>query len=180
MKLKQSVITVFCVCLICVLSLTALLTIVTAAGVPTPVAVTPRVQVDVQNPELRCSVMQAGQYMDETFLEDLFEVSENILFNNLVVLDTFTATAYTTTGRTSTGTYTTPNRTLAVNPYVIPYGTHVWLFLEDGTFVGDYYAEDTGSNMMANPYVIDIYFGENMTEECMQWGAQRVIAYVQA
>ena len=73
--------------------------------------------------------------------------------DDLVLLDTFIATAYCVTGTTSTGTYTTVNRTLAVNPEVIPYGTHVWLYLDDGTLVGDYYAEDTGSNMMENPYV---------------------------
>ena len=118
--------------------------------------------------------------MDETFLEDLFEVSEKIIPDNLVVLNRFTATAYTTTGITSTGTYTTPNRTLAVNPNMVPYGTHVWLYLEDGTFIGDFYAEDTGANMAAYPYVIDIYLGENMKQECLEWGAQRVIAYVEA
>ena len=70
---------------------------------------------------------------------------------DLELLDTFLATAYCQTGTTATGTYTTVNRTLAVNPGVIPYGTHVWLYLDDGTLVGDYYAEDTGSNMLAHP-----------------------------
>ena len=180
MKLKRSVITIICLSVINAVLLTMLLTNVAAVSIPRVRSITPRVQVNVQTPELRCSVMQAGQFMDEILLSDLFEVSVNMIPDNLVCLDRFTATAYTTTGRTSTGTYTTPNRTLAVNPFVIPYGTHVWLYLEDGTFVGDYYAEDTGSNMMANPYVIDIYFGQDMTEECMQWGAQRVLAYVES
>ena len=100
--------------------------------------------------------------------------------DDLVLLDTFIATAYCVTGTTSTGTYTTVNRTLAVNPEVIPYGTHVWLYLDDGTFVGDYYAEDTGSNMMENPYVIDIYMGEDSYNECILWGAQHVSVYVEA
>lgn len=98
----------------------------------------------------------------------------------LVLLDTFIATAYCVTGTTSTGTYTTVNRTLAVNPDVIPYGTHVWLYLDDGTLVGDYYAEDTGSNMMENPYVIDIYMGEGSYNDCILWGAQHVSVYVEA
>lgn len=100
--------------------------------------------------------------------------------DDLVLLDTFIATAYCVTGTTSTGTYTTENRTLAVNPNIIPYGTHVWLFLDDGTLVGDYYAEDTGSNMMENPYVVDIYMGEGSYDECILWGAQHVSIYVEA
>lgn len=100
--------------------------------------------------------------------------------DDLVLLDTFIATAYCVTGTTSTGTYTTVNRTLAVNPDVIPYGTHVWLYLDDGTLVGDYYAEDTGSNMMENPYVIDIYMGEGSYNDCILWGAQHVSVYVEA
>ena len=98
----------------------------------------------------------------------------------LVLLDTFIATAYCVTGTTSTGTYTTAGRTLAVNPDIIPYGTHVWLYLDDGTLVGDYYAEDTGSNMMAHPYVIDIYMGEGSYNDCILWGAQHVSVYVEA
>ena len=45
---------------------------------------------------------------------------------NLVLVDTFIATAYCQTGTTATGTYTTVGRSLSVNPGVIPYGTHVW------------------------------------------------------
>ncbi len=99
---------------------------------------------------------------------------------DLVLLDTFIATAYCLTGTTSTGTYTTVGRTLAVNPGIIPYGTHVWIYLEDGTFVGDYYAEDTGANMMEHPYVVDIYMGEDSYDACINWGAQRVLIYVEA
>ena len=93
-------------------------------------------------------------------------------------LDSFIATAYYLTGYTSTGAYTTVNHTLAVNPNIIPYGTHVWIWLEDGTYVGDFYAEDTGSNMMAHPYVIDIYMG-NDYDACVQWGARRVLVYTE-
>ena len=100
--------------------------------------------------------------------------------DDLVLLDTFIATAYCVTGTTATGTYTTAGRTLAVNPSIIPYGTHVWLYLDDGTLVGDYYAEDTGSNMMQNPYVVDIYMGEGSYHDCILWGAQHVSIYVEA
>ena len=97
---------------------------------------------------------------------------------DLELLDTFLATAYCQTGTTATGTYTTVGRTLAVNPGIIPYGTHVWLYLEDGTLVGDYYAEDTGGNMLEHPYVIDIYMGTDY-DTCIEWGVKRVSVYVE-
>ena len=100
--------------------------------------------------------------------------------DDLVKLGDFIATAYCVTGQTSTGTQTTVGRTLAVNPYVIPYGTEVWLYLEDGTFAGDFIAEDTGSNMLANPNVIDIYMGQGSYNDCILWGAQDVEVYIRA
>ena len=100
--------------------------------------------------------------------------------DDLVKLGDFIATAYCVTGQTSTGTQTTVGRTLAVNPYVIPYGTEVWLYLEDGTFAGDFIAEDTGSNMLANSNVIDIYMGEGSYNDCILWGAQNVEVYIRA
>ena len=63
---------------------------------------------------------------------------------------------------------------------VIPYGTEVWLYLEDGTFAGDFIAEDTGSNMLANSNVIDIYMGEGSYHDCILWGAQNVEVYIRA
>ena len=106
------------------------------------------------------------------------DTAEPAVPDDLELLDTFLATAYCQTGTTATGTYTTVNRTLAVNPGVIPYGTHVWLYLDDGTLVGDYYAEDTGSNMLAHPYVIDIYMGTDY-DTCIEWGVQHVSVYVE-
>lgn len=100
--------------------------------------------------------------------------------DDLVKLGDFIATAYCVTGQTSTGTQTTIGRTLAVNPHVIPYGTEVWLYLEDGTFAGDFIAEDTGSNMLANSNVIDIYMGEGSYHDCILWGAQDVEVYIRA
>lgn len=98
---------------------------------------------------------------------------------NLELIDTFLATAYCVSGTTATGAQTTIDRTLAVNPYVIPFGSHVWLFLDDGTLVGDFYAEDTGTNMMQNPYVVDIYMGEGTYDECIEWGVQHVTVYIE-
>lgn len=107
------------------------------------------------------------------------ETAEEAIPDNLVLLDTFLATAYCVTGTTATGTWTTAGRTLAVNPEIIPYGTHVWLFLDDGTLVGDFYAEDTGANMLEHPYVVDIYMGEGSYDACILWGTQHVSIYTQ-
>ena len=101
--------------------------------------------------------------------------------DDLVKINNFTATAYYIAGVTSTGTWTTKNRTLAVNPRMIPFGTHVWLFdYETGEFIGDFYAEDSGANLEDNPYVVDIFFGENTEQECLEWGAPIVEIYYSA
>lgn len=97
--------------------------------------------------------------------------------DDLEHIDSFIATAYYVTGTTSTGAYTTVGRTLAVNPNIIPYGTQVWMFLDDGTYIGTFTAEDTGSNMMAHPHVVDIYMGADSYNECILWGAQHVNLY---
>lgn len=47
-------------------------------------------------------------------------------------------------GKTATGTYATPNRTIAVDPKVIPYGTEV--IISGQTYI----AEDTGGNIKGN------------------------------
>ena len=103
-----------------------------------------------------------------------------------VFLGEYTLTAYCPCTRccgkddgiTATGTLAAEGRTIAVDPRVIPYGTHVWLYLEDGTLVGDYYAEDTGGNMLEHPYVIDIYMGTDY-DTCIEWGVKRVSVYVE-
>ena len=100
--------------------------------------------------------------------------------DDLEHIDSFIATAYYVTGTTSTGAYTTVGRTLAVNPNIIPYGTQVWMFLDDGTYIGTFTAEDTGSNMMAHPHVVDIYMGADSYNECILWGAQNVEVYIRA
>ena len=97
--------------------------------------------------------------------------------DDLEHIDSFIATAYYVTGTTSTGAYTTVGRTLAVNPNIIPYGTQVWMFLDDGTYIGTFTAEDTGSNMMAHPHVVDIYMDADSYNECILWGAQHVNLY---
>jgi 3D (Asp-Asp-Asp) domain-containing protein len=93
-------------------------------------------------------------------------------------IDTFIATAYCDYGTTATGTTTKAGRTIAVNPKIIPYGTRVWVVLDDGTALGWFVAEDTGGNMRAHPYVVDIYM--ETYDECAAWGARHVTIYGEA
>ena len=65
-------------------------------------------------------------------------------------------------GYTATMTVATPGRTIAVDPNVIPLGTHVWI---DGH---EYVAEDTGGAIKGNK--IDIYFSSY--DECIQYGVR--------
>ena len=52
--------------------------------------------------------------------------------------------SHPTYGKTATGTYATPDRTIAVDPKVIPYGTEVIIYGQT------YVAEDSGSNIKGN------------------------------
>lgn len=83
------------------------------------------------------------------------------------------ATAYTMvangdamggTGLTSTGTVPTANRTIAVDPNVIPYGS---LVRYNGV---TYTAEDTGGVINGNK--VDFYF--DTLEECISFGIQNI------
>lgn len=65
---------------------------------------------------------------------------------------------------TATGTRATEGRTIAADPRVIPYGTHV---LIDGH---EYIVEDCGSAINGNR--IDIYFESH--EDALQFGVQTV------
>jgi 3D (Asp-Asp-Asp) domain-containing protein len=89
---------------------------------------------------------------------------------------TVTATAYCpcakccgkTDGITATGTQATAGRTIAVDPSVIPYGTHVII---DGV---TYVAEDCGGAVKGND--VDIFF--NTHDEALQFGRRVLTAYV--
>jgi len=65
-------------------------------------------------------------------------------------------------GITATGTVATANRTIAVDPNVIPYGTHV---LINGV---EYVAEDCGGAIQGNR--IDVYFDTH--QEALNFGRQ--------
>lgn len=71
---------------------------------------------------------------------------------------------------TSTGTTATANRTIGVNPNVIPYGSKVMINGQE------YIAEDTGGAALDNPYWIDIFM--NTHDECIQFGRQHIEVFI--
>lgn len=92
----------------------------------------------------------------------------------------FTLTAYCpcmkccgkTDGITSTGTLATEGRTIAVDPRVIPYGSTVTLYYEDGT-VHTYTAEDCGGAIKENR--IDVFFDDH--QAAWEFGVQTAYVY---
>lgn len=86
-----------------------------------------------------------------------------------IYLGVFEATAYCCGTRTATGTVPTANRTIAVDPRVIPYGSKVEI---EG--YGTYIAEDCGGAVKGN--IVDIYIpGYN---NCIQFGRRKVKVYI--
>lgn len=102
---------------------------------------------------------------------------------NDVFLGEYTLTAYCACSRccgvwangyTATGTMATEGRTIAVDPGVIPYGTHVLLIWPDGT-QHSYIAEDCGSGVNGNH--IDVFFDSHQAARI--FGVQRAMAYLE-
>ncbi len=100
-----------------------------------------------------------------------------------VFLGEFIATAYCAgscccgvwaNGITATGTQATEGRTIAVDPGIIPYGSHVLLIWPDGT-QHTYIAEDCGGSINSNR--LDVYFDSH--EAARQFGVQSVMAYLE-
>ena len=97
-------------------------------------------------------------------------------------LGEFTLTAYCpcmkccgkTDGITSTGTLAAEGRTIAVDPRVIPYGSSVTLYYEDGT-VHTYTAEDCGGAIKENR--IDVFFSSH--DAARAFGVQSAMVYVE-
>lgn len=77
-------------------------------------------------------------------------------------------------GITATGTTATEGRTIAVDPSVIPYGSIVTLYYEDGT-VHTYTAEDCGGGIKGTR--LDIYFDDH--QAALQFGVQSAMVYVE-
>lgn len=77
-------------------------------------------------------------------------------------------------GITASGTKATKRRTIAVDKRVIPLGTKVYVTFSDKYkhLNGDYIAEDTGRLIKGNK--IDVFLGENVKDECMEFGRQKV------
>ena len=78
-------------------------------------------------------------------------------------------------GITATGATATEGRTIAVDPRVIPYGSTVTLYYEDGT-VHTYTAEDCGGGIKGNR--LDIYLDDH--QAALQFGVQSAMVYVEA
>lgn len=81
----------------------------------------------------------------------------------------FELTAYCYGSRTATGTTPTANRTIAVDPKIIPYGTKVEI---EG--YGTYVAEDCGGAVKGN--VIDIYIPGY--KNCINFGRRHANVYI--
>lgn len=102
---------------------------------------------------------------------------------NDVFLGEYTLTAYCAcsrccgvwaSGYTATGTLATEGRTIAVDPKVIPYGTHVLLIWPDGT-QHSYIAEDCGGGVNGNH--IDVFFDSHQTARV--FGVQSAMVYME-
>ena len=102
---------------------------------------------------------------------------------NDVFLGEFTLTAYCpdscccgvwANGYTATGTLATEGRTIAVDPGVIPYGTHVLLIWPDGT-QHSYIAEDCGGGVNGNH--IDVFFNDHQAARV--FGVQSAMVYME-
>ena len=97
-------------------------------------------------------------------------------------LGEFTLTAYCpctkccgkSDGITATGTTAAEGRTIAVDPHVIPYGSTVTLYYEDGT-VHTYTVEDCGGAIKENR--IDVFFDDH--QAAREFGVQTAYVYVE-
>ena len=80
------------------------------------------------------------------------------------------ATAFTGRQRTYVGTWATVNKTIAVDPKVIPLGSKVYIPQFGIMFI----AEDTGSAIKGNK--IDIFMATY--NQAKQWGIKDLVIYV--
>lgn len=76
-------------------------------------------------------------------------------------------------GITATGTAAEEGRTVAVDPSVIPYGTELLVYFEDGR-IGRYVAEDCGWSIRGNR--IDVYCDSH--DAALLFGVQEASVYV--
>ena len=126
---------------------------------------------------------------EEALIVEAYDPAWDILateyaYCNDVFLGEFTLTAYCpdscccgkwASGYTATGTLATEGRTIAVDPKVIPYGTHVLLIWSDGT-QHSYIAEDCGGGVNGNH--IDVFFSDHQAARV--FGVQSAMVYLEA
>jgi len=66
---------------------------------------------------------------------------------------------------------------VAVNPYVIPYGSKLYIVSSDGKMVYGYAtAVDTGGALMSGSVLVDVFYPTY--NECINWGRRNVTVYV--
>lgn len=66
---------------------------------------------------------------------------------------------------------------VAVNPNVIPYGSHLFIAAADSSYVYGYaVAGDTGGAMLSGQAVVDLYM--NSESDCISFGRRNVVVYV--
>ena len=80
------------------------------------------------------------------------------------------ATAYAGHQLTSTGGYAKVNRTIAVDPRIIPYRSKI--YIPELNYIG--VAEDCGSAIKQNR--IDIFMATE--SQCIQWGIRNITIYI--
>ena len=80
------------------------------------------------------------------------------------------ATAYAGHQLTSTGGYAKVNRTIAVDPRIIAYGSKI--YIPELNYIG--VAEDCGSAIKQNR--IDIFMATE--SQCIQWGIRNITIYI--
>lgn len=87
----------------------------------------------------------------------------------------FDSTAYTWTGDpTASGKWPREGVTIAVDPDVIPLGSAVMIWGEDGEWMGIYEAQDTGRLIRGR--IIDLYIQDYA--ECIEYGRQTIYVRV--
>ncbi|MBU9745156.1 3D domain-containing protein [Lachnospiraceae bacterium ASD3451] len=89
--------------------------------------------------------------------------------------EAFESTAYCETGNpTSSGKWPREGVTVAVDPDVIPLGSAVMIWGEDGEWMGIYEAQDTGRLIKGR--IIDLYMDEH--RDAVEWGRKTVYVRV--
>ncbi|WP_343247752.1 3D domain-containing protein [Diplocloster hominis] len=85
--------------------------------------------------------------------------------------EAFMSTAYCETGNpTASGKWPREGVTVAVDPDVIPIGSAVMLWDEDGEWIGIYEAQDTGRLIKGR--IVDLYIQNR--SQCIEYGRKRV------